>query len=418
MNMKNLIQKMTDIENANKEQLNEAATISISAETGAEIADMIAAMQGHAGVGPKPVPADMPMPMRTDIDKFRAAMDDDPKIPGRDDVEGDQDLNAGLIGALAGGALGSAAGAATGATGALAAKGGALGAKAGGALAAKAAGAGGWLGKQVSQKAADIGSNIGKAVGSSIPGAAGAAIGDKMTDNIEEDADPKVASMIAKFVDEMDTDMMYYGQPDVAKVGALIKQGNIEDAAGEMADAMADQDGGSDKFDMVMQRAQEYIEDYMDDMDEGYDNEPEPEYQDHKHMTKDLSGGINREKKMYAKAQDGDNALAVETIKAALMKALSEKKKPDANKNGIPDYAEDGKGPNDLKKKKKTNEAEFKKTGRDGDGSAKFDEMGCKEEMKKLNASGCAKMEMYKKVHEKYGCSKGKFEKLYASNCN
>lgn len=32
-------------------------------------------------------------------------------------------------------------------------------------------------------------------------------------------------------------------------------------------------------------------------------------------------------------------------------------KKPDANKNGIPDYAEDGKGPNDLKKKKKVDES-------------------------------------------------------------
>ena len=28
-------------------------------------------------------------------------------------------------------------------------------------------------------------------------------------------------------------------------------------------------------------------------------------------------------------------------------------KKPDANKNGIPDYAEDGKGKNDLTKKKR-----------------------------------------------------------------
>jgi len=34
-----------------------------------------------------------------------------------------------------------------------------------------------------------------------------------------------------------------------------------------------------------------------------------------------------------------------------------ESKKPDANKNGIPDYAEDGKGKNDLKKKKKVNES-------------------------------------------------------------
>lgn len=348
MDMKNLIQQMTDIENSNKEQLNEAATISISAETGAEIADMIAAMQGHAGVGPKPVPADMPMPMRHDIEKFRAAMDDDPKIPGKDDVAGDQDLQAGVLGALAGGALGSAAGAATGATGALAAKGGALGAKAGSAAA-------GAMGKGMLGKAAGsaMGSKVGSAIGSALPGAAGAAIGDKMTDNIEEDADPKVASMIAKFVDEMDTDMMYYGEPDVAKVGELIKQGNIEDAAGEMADAMADQDGGSDKFDMVMQRAQEYIEDYMDNMGEGYDNEPDPEYQDHKYMTKDLSGGLNREKKAYAAAQDGDNAMAVEAIKAALMQALAEKKKPDADGDGVPDWADKKPGEDDNAGKKK-----------------------------------------------------------------
>lgn len=86
---------------------------------------------------------------------------------------------------------------------------------------------------------------------------------------------------------------------------------------------------------------------------EGYDNEPDEDYKDDDYMTQDLSGGINRKKKMYAKAQDGDNAMAVETIKAALMAALTEKKKPDANKNGIPDYAEDGKGANDLAKGKK-----------------------------------------------------------------
>ena len=39
---------------------------------------------------------------------------------------------------------------------------------------------------------------------------------------------------------------------------------------------------------------------------------------------------LNRKKKMYAKAQDGDNAMAVETIKAKLLAALTEKKaKPD-----------------------------------------------------------------------------------------
>ena len=73
----------------------------------------------------------------------------------------------------------------------------------------------------------------------------------------------------------------------------------------------------------------EPVEDEID-TEEGYDNEPDPEYQDHEYMTKDLSGGLNREKKAYAAAQDGDNAMAVEAIKAQLMAALEEKKgKPD-----------------------------------------------------------------------------------------
>jgi hypothetical protein len=101
MNMKNLIQQMTDIENSKKEQLNEAASITISAETGAEISDMLTAMQSNAGMQSKPAPMPPSLGMRSDMEKFRTAMDDDPKIPGRDDVEGDKDLQAGLISALA-----------------------------------------------------------------------------------------------------------------------------------------------------------------------------------------------------------------------------------------------------------------------------------------------------------------------------
>ena len=63
---------------------------------------------------------------------------------------------------------------------------------------------------------------------------------------------------------------------------------------------------------------------------EEWDNEPDPEYQDTKFMTKDLAGGINREKRAYKAAQPGDNAMAAESIKAQLLNALSEKKaKPD-----------------------------------------------------------------------------------------
>jgi len=62
------------------------------------------------------------------------------------------------------------------------------------------------------------------------------------------------------------------------------------------------------------------------DVDEDYVNEPEEEYRDHKFMTKDLSGGINRQKKQYKAAQPGDNAMAVESIKKQLWAALQEKK--------------------------------------------------------------------------------------------
>lgn len=46
-----------------------------------------------------------------------------------------------------------------------------------------------------------------------------------------------------------------------------------------------------------------------------------------------------------------------------------------------------------------------------------MDEAACVKEMKKLHASACAKTEMYNKVHEKYGCTKEKFEALYAQYC-
>ena len=67
-------------------------------------------------------------------------------------------------------------------------------------------------------------------------------------------------------------------------------------------------------------------EDVDADVDEaGWANSPDEDYQDHEYMTKDLSGGINREKKAYAAAQDGDNAMAVEELQAALRDALMTK---------------------------------------------------------------------------------------------
>ena len=61
-----------------------------------------------------------------------------------------------------------------------------------------------------------------------------------------------------------------------------------------------------------------------------FSNSPDEKYSDTKYMTKDLSGGINGQKKMYKPAAKGDNPMAVESIKDRLWAALNEKKaKPD-----------------------------------------------------------------------------------------
>jgi len=114
---------------------------------------------------------------------------------------------------------------------------------------------------------------------------------------------------------------------------------------------------GADNFhdETQMMMAQQYVDDINDalaKMGEGYANEPDAQYGDMSDAIPD-GNDLNRKKKAYAATQDGDNPMAVEAIKATLMAALQEKKKPDANKNGIPDYAEDGKGPKDLAKGKK-----------------------------------------------------------------
>lgn len=71
-----------------------------------------------------------------------------------------------------------------------------------------------------------------------------------------------------------------------------------------------------------------------DDVEEEWDNAPDEEYKDHHTMTKDLSGGINRQKKAYAAAQDGDNAMAVEALIAELSKSLREKMDPVGKEDG------------------------------------------------------------------------------------
>jgi len=57
-----------------------------------------------------------------------------------------------------------------------------------------------------------------------------------------------------------------------------------------------------------------------------YSNSPDEEYQDHEYMTKDLAGGMHKEKKSYKPTNGGDNPMALEqSIKEELWAALNEK---------------------------------------------------------------------------------------------
>jgi len=159
-------------------------------------------------------------------------------------------------------------------------------------------------------------------------------------------------------------------------------------------------------------------EGYDNDYKEDYANEPDPQYGDMSDAIPD-GNDLNRKKKAYAATQDGDNPMAVEAIKATLMAALAEKKKPDANKNGIPDYAEDGKGPNDLAKGKKGSKPkkgevppQFKKNVKEAEEAKKLPSA---KDVKKMHDDGKSKQQIMAAYS---GCDKAKMEKLYASSCS
>lgn len=81
--------------------------------------------------------------------------------------------------------------------------------------------------------------------------------------------------------------------------------------------------------------------------EEEYANEPDEEYQDNDYMQHDLAGGINKPKKMFAKAQDGDNAMAVEelsSIKEKLYAALAEKLVGEISNKRLKSYAKAASG--------------------------------------------------------------------------
>jgi hypothetical protein len=112
-----------------------------------------------------------------------------------------------------------------------------------------------------------------------------------------------------------------FGKIAGAAVGSMAG-GPVGAAVGSMAgDALTGEAGKNPAMDSSKMSDEQIAE---------WDNEPDEEYKDTNYMTKEISGGINRQKKMYKKAEDGDNAMAVESIKSRLLKALAEaKSKPD-----------------------------------------------------------------------------------------
>ena len=188
MNMKDMIQKMTNIESeekSKKQELTEAASmnISMSADDAGQVGQLMSMMR-NAGMDAKPVGGDMPMPMRHDIEKFRQAVDN-PDIPGKDDVPGDMDLKAGVIGTLGGGVAG--------------AKGADMLDKATGGVASDmAAQSGGALGKAIGAlggpAGAIAGDAIGRVAGKMLPKAAGAVAGGAVGDKITGEADGDYAN--------------------------------------------------------------------------------------------------------------------------------------------------------------------------------------------------------------------------------
>ena len=137
-------------------------------------------------------------------------------------------------------------------------------------------------------------------------------------ESIQEGGTKAVIDMIANAEDpsQMVMDLIAKGGPE----GKFL-YGELEQLAVEAGKTF--NDGETDPEELVPELLANM------GIEEGYDNEPDIRYGDTQDAIPD-GNDLNRKKKAYAKAQDGDNAMAVEAIKATLMKALAEKKgKPD-----------------------------------------------------------------------------------------
>lgn len=298
-----------EIVNDTKQQITESATMNINmtADNAQQVGELMALMR-NAGMDPKPVSADMPM-SAPNANKFSQAAQDDPRIPGRDDVPGDQDLRAGAVGSGIGSGVGSAiAGGVGGPLGALAGGGG-LGGAAGAAL----------------------GGMAGGPVGAAIGGAIGGALNNNDHDdpNIPgKDEVPGDQDLQAGQVGSLAGGLLGGAAGQVAGAGvgqALGTAGSalggavggpvgaaIGGAAGRAIPALAGSVVGSKIGDKLT--------------GEEYANEPDEEYAPYSDMVK---GGndLNKSKKSYPKVAGGDNPMALKNkIKEELTNLYSKYK--------------------------------------------------------------------------------------------
>lgn len=121
------------------------------------------------------------------------------------------------------------------------------------------------------------------------------------------------------------------GKDNVADLISMMQQaaGIMQAGPGVVADEPSqDMDMAKMKAAIMPTEAEEETEEWANSPE---DSESEEEYSDHLSMIKDLSGGINREKKSHKPTNGGDNPMALEqSIKERLLQALESKKKTDA----------------------------------------------------------------------------------------
>jgi hypothetical protein len=142
----------------------------------------------------------------------------------------------------------------------------------------------------------------------------------------------------------MNVSMNASGKENISDLIDLLKNAGMSGSTPMKLPAPAASNGHDDMVNLISMAADEHepeesLEDSVDELVDEWDNEPDEEYKDDNYMMHDLAGGINRPKKSFAKAQDGDNAMAVEaSIKEQLWAALNEKKQIDQNNDGKNDW--------------------------------------------------------------------------------